>query len=130
MDVANGNLALVIDNESFPVALAFSPDGANIAAAAGNDVQLYDAASGDLGDRFNGEQTIGVVSSLTFTPDGSKLVVGYSLGPIRVFDVTSGRVTSTLDGHTASVRSVSVSADGTVIYSTSIDGSVRIWRLE
>lgn len=130
MDVTSGSLALVIDNESFPVALAFSPDGATIAAAASNDVQLHDAASGDSGDRFNGEQNVGAVSSLTFTPDGSKLVVGYSLGPIRVFDVASGRITSALDGHTASVRSVSVNADGTKVYSTSIDGSVRIWSLE
>ena len=42
-------------------------------------------------------------------------------------DLDSGRLGSQLSGHTAVVRTVSYSADGSLLASGSSDGTIRLW---
>jgi eukaryotic-like serine/threonine-protein kinase len=50
------------------------------------------------------------------------------LFPIKIWDLTTGEVPNTLnDGHTAPIRALSLSADGTLLASGSADNTVKIW---
>ncbi len=50
------------------------------------------------------------------------------LFPIKVWDLTTGEVPNTLNnGHTAPIRALSLSADGTLLASGSADNTIKIW---
>ena len=68
------------------------------------------------------------VSSVSFSPDGSRIVSGSDDKSVRVWDASSGEcVLGPLEGHTSGVTSVSFSPDGSRIVSGSEDKSVRVW---
>ena len=68
-----------------------------------------------------------IVTSVSFSPDGSRIVSGSWDKSVRVWDASSGELMNTLEGHTGWVRSVSFSPDGSRIVSGSDDSSVRVW---
>ena len=70
----------------------------------------------------------GMVSSVGFSPDGTRIVSGGTDGTVRVWDSATGDPVHTLTGHTHSVSSVGFSPDGTRIVSGGgDDGTVRVW---
>ncbi|MAF10329.1 hypothetical protein CMK11_07750 [Candidatus Poribacteria bacterium] len=70
--------------------LAFSADGARLAAAGGDEVvRLWDVRSSRLVARFRGRQDR--INSLSFSADGSMLASGGG-GVVLVWDVATGRV--------------------------------------
>jgi WD40 repeat protein len=48
---------------------------------------------------------------------------------VRLWDVKTGTLLESLEGHTAAVRYLSFSADGAVLGSGGGDGMVRLWGL-
>ena len=69
----------------------------------------------------------GIVSSVGFSPDGTRVVSGSSDKTIRIWDVVSGApISEPLEGHTDGVYSVAFSPDGTQIVSSSHNHTVRI----
>ena len=70
----------------------------------------------------------GAVRSVTFSPDGSRVVSGSSDHSISIWDMATGEVERVLDGHSGWVRSVAISPDGKWIVSGSGDKSVRVWN--
>ncbi|KAF8672562.1 hypothetical protein RHS04_07767, partial [Rhizoctonia solani] len=70
------------------------------------------------------------VNSVTFTPDGTRLVSGSYDGTVRVWRVSDGSAVATpFQGHSGGVYSVAVSADGMLVASGSEDRTVRVWRI-
>ena len=68
------------------------------------------------------------VYSVSFSPDGARIVSGSVDYCLRVWDAVSGQcVLGPLQAHTDSVRSVSFSPDGARIVSGSWDKTVRVW---
>ncbi len=69
----------------------------------------------------------------TVAPDGSTIVFAYSdLGQRRLlrYDLETGR-TAELAGHaTADLRDPRFAADGSLLYSTDLDGFYNIWRMD
>jgi len=104
--VAEGRERLTIKAPAWtPGTVAFSPDGNWLAAGLwtgskdgvsppGNDVAIWDAATGKLELRLTGH-TDGV-HAVAFSPDGKLLVSGGSDGVAKVWDTTSGRERATL----------------------------------
>ncbi|KAL0960311.1 hypothetical protein HGRIS_011937 [Hohenbuehelia grisea] len=69
-----------------------------------------------------------IVTSVAFSPDGTRIVSGSYDSKIRVWDASTGHPTMPpLEGHSQEVTSVAFSPDGTRIVSGSGDHSIRIW---
>ncbi len=67
------------------------------------------------------------VSSVCWSPDGSRIATAGYDNTARVWDTRSGEVVLELKGHTAPVSSVSWSPDGSRIATASYDNTARVW---
>ncbi|CAE7163223.1 unnamed protein product, partial [Rhizoctonia solani] len=115
--------------------VAFSPDARLIASgcsgfSAGpttDFVQLWDVENRTaVSSPFKGHTHD--VRSVSFSPDGTRLVSGSLDKTIRVWDVERGvTIVVPLEGHTNSVYSTAFSPDGSQIVSCSSDGTIRFW---
>ena len=70
------------------------------------------------------------VFSVTFSPDGKKVVTASFDRTARIWDTESGEVLRTLDGHTGVLRAAVFSPDGKRIVTASDDRTARIWDAE
>jgi len=68
-----------------------------------------------------------LVLSVSFSPDGTRIVSGSSDDTLKLWDAATGEELRTLKGHEEEVRSVSFSPDGTRIVSGSKDETVKLW---
>ena len=67
------------------------------------------------------------VTSVAFSPDGTRIVSGSDDETVKVWDAATGENTLTLPGHNEAVSSVAFSTDGTRIASGSDDNTVKVW---
>jgi WD40 repeat protein len=70
----------------------------------------------------------GEANALAVLSDG-RVVSGSSDGTLRMWDVESGQILQTLEGHSAAVRAVAV-LDSRRVVSGSADGTLRVWDME
>jgi WD40 repeat protein len=128
---ANAGRALVrLDGHTDAIyAVAWSPDGRTIATGGGDRrLALYNAD----GAVVRAYQPMGNgVSSLTFSPDSTRLLVtlGGSEGQAcHVLDVAGGGWVSRFDGHTQSLWAGAISPAGDLAATADGDGMVYLWR--
>lgn len=69
----------------------------------------------------------GPVTALAASPDESMLAVGSADTTVWVWDIASGAVRGTLNGHTQKISAVAFSPDGARLLTASRDGTVRFW---
>ena len=67
------------------------------------------------------------MTSVSSSPDGTKVASGSGDKTVKLWDVTSGACLQTLEGHSKKVNSVSFSPDGTKVASGSYDNTVKLW---
>ena len=67
------------------------------------------------------------VTSVSYSPDGRRIVSGSRDAMVRVWDAASGAELAVLRGHEGYVESVAYSPDGRRIVSGSKDKTVRVW---
>ncbi|MDQ1266793.1 MAG: Choice-of-anchor protein [Bacteroidota bacterium] len=65
--------------------------------------------------------------SVCWSPDGSRIAVGYADSKIFIWDYNSGNIIDSLLGHIDEVRNVSWSPDGSMIASASKDNTIKVW---
>ena len=112
-----------------------SPRGASSTTQGreGSFVNIWDAATGELLRSLGGPDGHGTKSesgALAFSPDGKTLISGSVDKTIKLWDLETGQVLKTFEGHTACVRGVAFAPDGRRIASASRDGTVKLWDVE
>jgi WD40 repeat protein len=112
-------------------AIAFSPDGKQLATGSGEpsrggEIKLWDLASGQLVRDFSKVHSDAVLS-LAFSPDGKLLASGAADKMARVTEVATGKIFRNFEGHTHHVLGVSWSADGRTLATAGADGIVKVW---
>jgi WD40 repeat protein len=111
---------VVMDAES----VAWSPDSAVLASAFENDIQLWNAATGDAVATLRG--LTGAIYSVAWSPDGMLLASASYDETIRLWNAATGKALAMLTGHTDEVVNVAWSPDGTRLASAGSEG-VRVW---
>jgi WD40 repeat protein/serine/threonine protein kinase len=126
-NVATGSLVRSI-RAGKVIAMAFSPDGRNLATSDSNDdVVLWDVTTGRRDHSFtNNEHT---VWSLAFSADGKFLVTGGADQTVSVLDVATCQVIDKFRGHGSEVVSIAVSPDSQTLASGSKDETAMLWSL-
>ena len=119
--------------------VAFSQDGSSVAGTFFERTYIWDVETGDhlifRAPAAPSPTTQGTAAGLAFHPDGSILATTQETDldgrpSILLWDLTTGRVVQELTGHTETVTDVEFSPDGSLLYSASRDGTVRIWDVE
>jgi RNA polymerase sigma factor (sigma-70 family) len=99
---------------------AFAPDGKTVAAA-GDQIHLYDPATGKERLRIDRQ-----ARTLVFSRDGSVLT-GAVGGAIYRWDAASGRQLTPAAGQDSPVEQIFVSPDGRSLFTTDHDGDLYLW---
>jgi small GTP-binding protein len=128
--IDTGELYYSIDNYNFKGiarCVAWSPDGKTLAAGCGNCVVLLDNV-------IHKTEIIAVdnsnIKTISWFPDGRRIAWGGDKGIIKIWDFANNRHLAILEGHNDSVICISISHDGNLLASKSIDDSVRLWRCD
>ncbi len=156
-DASEGKVALTLEGHEGTVRDAvFSRDGKLLVTGADDGaLKIWDAADGQLIRTMNSAEEMnsaerefleslqaprpeGVplkvslveVTSVAFSSDRTRIVSGSNFHSVQVWDTETGKLLSTLRGHTGRVTSVAFDTKGDKIVSGSEDKTVRIWDSE
>lgn len=107
------------------VDVAYSPDGARIAASGWFNIHVWDALSGKRLYSFAGHEE--TVRSIAFNRDGSALASVSNDGTMRVWDVRESPGEVTFDTGENGVGFGGFTPDGTRVVTVHEDGRVMVW---
>ncbi len=128
-NVENGALTadlFTTDDEVF--AVAFSPDGTRLAAAAADrSIRLFDVASRQQQKMI--EDHADWVMDIAWSPDGKKVATASRDKTSKVFDSTTGESQSTFNGHGQPVFGVGFLPDGNSVATSGRDNRIRVWAV-
>jgi WD40 repeat protein/serine/threonine protein kinase len=122
------------------MSVAFSPDGRQIASAAGmwftndpGEVKLWDASTGAL--LWTGLGHTGPVMTAAFSPDGRRLASatatwGSKVREIKIWNVATGQSLTTISDCPSAIFGVAFSPDGNCLATAGADAKVRLWDVE
>jgi WD40 repeat protein len=110
--------------DSYPGAVAISPDGRRIAVGGFKQVTVW-RADGSAGPQtYRGPEAF--YTSVAFSPDGRRIAAGTEERTVRVWDTDNTRGLA-LRGHHGAVRQVAFGPDGRTLVSGGADSTVRVW---
>ncbi|ERF76508.1 hypothetical protein EPUS_06171 [Endocarpon pusillum Z07020] len=123
----HGDLEYITGYSDSLSAVAFSPDGKQIAFYSPDDkqIRLWNRATGAEGRIFIGHSR--GVSATAFSPDGKIIASASYDKTVRLWDLATGVAYGTFEGHSKAVRAIAFSPDGKQIASASNDTTVRLW---
>jgi serine/threonine protein kinase len=116
--------------EGFPSAVervALAPDGNQAAASAGNLLFYWDLGRGS--DSRFAESHKGVMTSVTFSPDGRKILTTSGDQTARLWDAATLREERAFEGHRTRVTCAALSPDGRRILTLAKD-QIRLWETD
>jgi WD40 repeat protein len=111
-------------------ALAFTADGAVLAAAGGEpgvagEVRFWNVADGALLRSWKGHED--AVYSLALAPDGKTFATGSYDNTILLWDKAGEKPLRAFHGHNEAVMSLAFRPDGRILASASADRTVKLW---
>lgn len=105
---------------------AWSPDGKYLALDCDKEIVILDTKTWQV---FRSLSLTQLVFSMDWSPDSQCLVTGNDNGQIDIWHIKTRQKISSLTGHTDFVRRVIWARSGKMIVSSSIDGTIRVWRI-
>jgi WD40 repeat protein len=112
---------------SYVTCVRYSPSGELLAIATYKNIQIYNPGTRECVASFGSRSF-----SLAWTPDGTRLLSGGSIGnpTIREWDtLTWQQVGHPWEGHTQAIYAIAIHPAGILVASASDDNHVRLWRL-
>jgi WD40 repeat protein len=107
------------------LAVAFSPDGNQIAVGLSSGISLYNSQS-LLRERFIETGTWS--RSVAYSPDGVSLAAALFDGTAKLWRASDPAMMQTFVGHSGWVRSIVFSRDGGLLVTAGDDDTVRVWN--
>lgn len=110
--------------------LVFSPDGATLYAASGEnaiegEVRAWRVSDGTLLRTIEGHRD--TIYALALSPDGKTLATGSYDQQIKLWNTETGAEIKTLRGHNGAVFGLSFRPDGKILASASADRTIKLW---
>jgi WD40 repeat protein len=106
----------------------FSPDGRYIAACQDDDkIRVWRFPGGEEKILQSGGKSI---YSLAFDPVTGSLAAGGADGTVWIYDVESGKLVGSIEGHEKAILTIRFSKDGRSLVTAGRDNTVRIWNYE
>ncbi len=116
------------------VGLAFSPDGSQLAIGSESTSLLWDTTGNNepIILRKLTRQQNAYHPFFAFSPNGKMLASGGtdSTNTVQLWDTDTGKLLTTLTGHTSGITGLTFSPDGSTLVSASGDGKVMFWNTE
>ncbi|MGY1702962.1 toll/interleukin-1 receptor domain-containing protein [Geodermatophilus sp. SYSU D00697] len=131
-DVRRGSMTPLAGHQAAVNVVHYSPDGRTLGSA-GSDgrILLWDLERGErMGELVAGEDER--IWSLALSPDGRTIASGGGVrsGDITLWDIETGNRTAVLTGHDDLVSGLAFTPDGTMLVSSSHDGSIFLWDVD
>jgi WD40 repeat protein len=104
---------------------AFSADGTRIVSGGGNMATVWDAKSG--AEIFTLKGHISDVTSVCFSPDGSRILTGSMDNTSKIWDARTPPEWLAFQGQTLNELAASFSPDGTKVLTASFDRTAKLW---
>lgn len=105
-------------------AAAISSDGYYIVVCSSSDIRAYSLRTGDtLWQRLLGHSTC----TLCISVDDRHVILGLPDPRVTLLDLRTGESLHEWKGHKGEVTSVTITADGEYVISSSMDTTIRLW---
>jgi WD40 repeat protein/serine/threonine protein kinase len=127
LDAATGDLVEFCPGDlSYCMALTFSPDGKQLAAAGEEGLELWNVESGQLVRTFKGHQ--GGVLDVVFSPNGRRLASAGADGSVRVWDAAGPRNTISIPMERTQFSKIDLSPDGRIAMTGGGQETLQLWN--
>ena len=125
-DATTGDEFLKINDGA--TALAFSPDGKQLASAdIDGIIKIWEVASDSQILQLSGHTN--QVIDLKYSPDGTQIASASLDRTVRIWDADSGQALLMLAGHASGIFEIDFSPDGNSVATGSGDNTARIWDI-
>ncbi len=120
--------AIIVDRV---LSLSFDPSGNLLATGGGEpsrsgELKIWNVADGKLVRAIVPSHS-DTIFGIDFSPDGLLLASGAADRLVKVFDVATGALTNSFEGHTHHVLDVAWRGDGKMLASAGADNTIKFW---
>jgi WD40 repeat protein len=113
-------------HRDFVHSLAFSPDGNLLASGGYRVVKLWQRPRNVHSLKIAAPNA---VTAVVVSPDRKLIAFGTTDNTISISNLVVEKVMKTLSGHTGQVTGLQFSSDGSKLFSSSLDKSIRVWNV-